>query len=138
MPLGGLGAPKIWNLSSIQFVSLSTASIPNFSFLSPKIWILQPRGGFSSPRGFPWGAPEALRYGISPAYNSKVFQLLAYKISVSYLQKYGFYGLGVVLVSLGGAPGGPEAPKVWNLPDIHFVSLSIASIQNFSFLSPKI
>ena len=66
-----------------------------------------PRGGFGTPRGCPWGPPEALRYGISLAYNSKVFQLLAYRISASYLQKYGFYGLGMVLVLLGGAPGGP-------------------------------
>ena len=93
---GGPRGSKIWNLSGIQFKSLSTASKQNFDDVE------------------------------------------RYKISVSYLQKYGFYGLGVVLVSLGGAPGGLEAPKVWNLPGIHFVSLSIASIQNFSFLSPKI
>ena len=55
MPLGGPGAPKVWNLSDIPFVSLSTASIQNFSFLSPKIWILRPRGSFSIPRGCPWG-----------------------------------------------------------------------------------
>ena len=59
-------------------------------------------------------------------------------LGASYLQKYGFYQLGVVLVPLGDAPGDPGAPKVWNLSGIQFVSLSTASIPNFSFLSPKI
>ena len=55
MPLGGPGTPKVWNRSDIPFVSLSTANLQNFSFLSLKIWILRPRGGFSIPRGAPGG-----------------------------------------------------------------------------------
>ena len=59
---GGPRAPEVWNLSGIQFIRLSTASVPNFSFLN-----------FS-------------------------------------LQKCEFYGLGVVLVPLGTAPGGAQSP----------------------------
>ena len=61
--LGGGGkTPEVWNLSSIQFISLSTTCVSNFSFLPPKMRILWPRGGFGiprEPRDCPWGSPRA-------------------------------------------------------------------------------
>ena len=47
MPLGGPRGSKVWNLSGIQFKSLSTTCLPTFSFLSPIMLILWPRGCFS-------------------------------------------------------------------------------------------
>ena len=46
-PLRGPRAPKVWNLSGIQIISLLTACSPNFNLLAPKIPILWPRGGFA-------------------------------------------------------------------------------------------
>ena len=56
------------------------------------------------------GSPEPLRHGFPPAYNSLVIQVLSQQISTIYLQKYGFYGLGVVLLPLGAASQGAPGP----------------------------
>ena len=62
---GGPRAPKVWNLSSIQFISLLIAYMPNFSLLSPKMWVLCPRAGFTDardplrPQGVPPGGFRA-------------------------------------------------------------------------------
>ena len=69
-----------------------------------------PRGGIGTPRGCPWGPPEHLWHEVPPAYDSLAIQVLAYQISTVYLQKCGFYVLGVVLTPLGGCPWGDREP----------------------------
>ena len=47
--------------------------------------------------GYPEGAPEPLRHGVSLSYNSTAFQVLTYQISSVFLPKCVFYDLGALL-----------------------------------------
>ena len=65
----------------------------------------------TAPGDYPFGAPEPLRHGVSLLYKSLAFQVPTYQILTVYLQKWEFFGLGVVLTAPGGTPEGAPEPQ---------------------------
>ena len=55
-----------------------------------------------------------------------------------YSQKYGFLGLGMLLVPLGAPKGGPRTLKLRDLSSLKLLGCSTGSIPNLSLPSLKI
>ena len=106
-----LGAPeplRQWNLRIMKFLSRSTAYVPNFSLLAPKMWILWFKGGFRTPGG----CTQELHQGAMSPFGMGSLQHIVYPFKCLhtkfYLQKYGVYGLGAFQYPQGLPLRGPE------------------------------
>ena len=128
VPLGS--APGVWNLSSIQFISLS-----NFSLLSPKMRILCPRGGFGTPRGprdCPWGRPKAPML-------SNLSNIQFKGLSISCMPNFIVVSSKMWILWPSGNLGTPRDCPWRGLEygiSPAYISLSTACMPNFSFLFP--